>query len=121
MIDIDNFKMINDNEGHNSGDYVLHHVAEILADICDGCIISRWGGEEFIVLSNGEKRDSSIIEQVRNKIAQAPFEYDGKKIVVTITAGVSVYENGMTVDGWIKSADKKMYEGKRKTKNAVVF
>ena len=67
------------------------------------------------------KRDSSIIEQVRNKIAQAPFEYDGKKIVVTITAGASVYENGMTVDGWIKSADKKMYEGKRKTKNAVVF
>lgn len=120
MIDIDNFKRINDNDGHNSGDYVLHHLAELLTDVCEGCVVARWGGEEFIVLSENNK-SAEIIEEVRSRIASAPFEYDGKSIVVTITAGVSHYENDMSVDEWIKSADNKMYEGKRATKNVVIY
>ena len=60
MIDIDDFKKINDRYGHNAGDYVLVNVARILKNICRDCKVSRWGGEEFLILASSASGSMSL-------------------------------------------------------------
>lgn len=123
MADIDNFKGINDKYGHNAGDYVLKTVAKIMTDTLKDCVISRWGGEEFLVFSDGsaETKGLDLTEQLRKKIEEHNFTFEGNSIEVTITAGVAGFKKGLTVDEWIKEADDKLYYGKRNGKNRVVL
>ena len=59
IADIDSFKHINDTYGHNAGDYVLLHLSEIMKETCKNCVVSRWGGEEFLLLYTGKGDDAS--------------------------------------------------------------
>lgn len=121
MIDIDNFKKINDKYGHNCGDYVLVHLGEVLTEVCEGCNVSRWGGEEFLVMCEGNKVDMKIMENLRKHVAEEKFEYEGQNVPVTITIGVAGYQSNRTIDAWIQEADGKLYEGKNSGKNKVVY
>lgn len=120
ILDIDNFKKVNDTYGHNGGDSILHQVADIVQKTCEGCIVCRWGGEEFIILSTQKGNSIDILEKLRKNIADEQFPYDGIKIHITVTIGVNQYVSGLTTDKWISQADEKLYYGKKNGKNQVV-
>ena len=117
MIDIDNFKSINDRYGHSAGDEVLRRVAKAIEETCTCCVVSRWGGEEFLILTNGE---SSLIEKLRQTVEDLSIEFEDKVIKVTLTAGFEPKNKELTLDKWIVSADEKLYQGKNSGKNRVV-
>lgn len=119
--DIDNFKSINDTYGHNCGDYVLRTIGGVLA--CKGILCCRWGGEEFLFIDKirREKYDPcSFLEEVRSEIERLPLEYEGNKLMVTMTFGMSEYHDGDNIDSVIKDADDRLYSGKHSGKNRVV-
>ena len=122
MIDIDDFKKINDRYGHNAGDYVLVNVSRIMREVCSDWKISRWGGEEFLILSSG--KDSAgvipVIETLRKRVESEDFVFGEDHIKVTITVGVAGYDGGSSVDRWVKAADDNLYAGKNSGKNMVV-
>ena len=119
LLDIDDFKNVNDTYGHNCGDYILHRVAEIAQEACSGCIICRWGGEEFIILSSVND-STGLLESLRQRIADEEFSYDRTTLHITVTIGVASYDEEMTIDGWISKADERLYSGKSSGKNKVV-
>ena len=123
MSDIDNFKKINDQYGHNAGDYILVSIANILREACDDIIVSRWGGEEFLILVSGIDEDQVLagIEKLRKNIESEDFVFEDRHIKVTITSGVAARAKGQSIDNWINDADNKLYTGKNTGKNKVVF
>ena len=121
MVDIDDFKKINDRYGHNAGDYVLVNVARIMREVCSDSRVSRWGGEEFLILTYGTlEKDLPVIEKFRQKIESEDFVFGESHIKVTVTAGVSAYAAGTSVDKWVSTADDNLYKGKKSGKNKVV-
>ena len=119
MADIDDFKMINDRYGHNAGDYILVEVARVMRSSCGDCTISRWGGEEFLILGQGDDA-SSKMETLRKNVEENEFIFEGQKIDVTLTIGLSYEQSGRSVDKWVMEADERLYEGKKSGKNRVV-
>jgi diguanylate cyclase len=128
MIDIDNFKAINDTHGHPIGDRVLLCTALWLGKVVrKSDVIARYGGEEFVIILNDAK-----IQQVEGRLSQAladlassSFEYqaeDGQQRSVRYTASIGVTELSAsdTPADFLKRADEAMYEAKRKGKNRVV-
>lgn len=124
MADIDDFKTINDTYGHNAGDEVLKAVSGKMQEVCAGCSIARWGGEEFLILccSCGDEQGSyEMLERMRLAVAGKPVEFEGNSIPVTMTVGVSRRRSGESIDEWIQGIDTKLYEGKESGKNKVVM
>ncbi|WP_024856803.1 GGDEF domain-containing protein [Ruminococcus albus] len=121
ILDIDDFKKVNDTYGHNCGDYILKEVAYITKNTCKDCIVCRWGGEEFIILSTVRKDESEILESLRKKIGSEEFRFEGKVLHITVTIGAAHYEKSLTNDRWISKADEKLYHGKTNGKNQVVL
>ena len=120
MIDIDDFKSINDTYGHQAGDHVLTELSRIMREDCPACEIARWGGEEFLIVADGTTQNETMLESLRQSVANAPFTFDSTPIPVTITVGVTRYEPDMSLDQWIRAADSKLYQGKGSGKNRVV-
>ena len=123
LIDIDNFKFVNDDYGHLSGDTVLKKVADILKEtLRKDDIICRWGGEEILVLLNDTKLDDakSVAEKIRSNVESDQIELDEKILKITITAGVCSSDKSETICDMINSADKCLYKGKASGKNCVV-
>lgn len=121
MLDIDNFKLINDKYGHQIGDEVLIKLASILLavtrklDIC-----TRFGGEEFaIILPHTASNEAEIIaERIRKKIELKFLKNYG----LTVSLGVSTFpESGQTLKALIKGTDEALYESKANGKNRVTF
>ncbi len=124
LIDIDDFKKINDIYGHLVGDKVLQGIGEIMKRILrKSDIISRYGGEEFIVLlPNTPKSESlSIATRLKEEIAETVFETDNCVCSVTISGGItSCPDDFMDADRLLSAADKAMYEAKAMGKNRIV-
>lgn len=127
MLDIDDFKKINDTYGHNCGDYVLKSVANLISENSCGMTPCRWGGEEFILVgrmaerrAEGPGSASFVMEKLRRAVEKFDFRYEGREIKVTVTIGLSGYMKAQTVDEWINEADKKLYQGKQSGKNRLV-
>jgi diguanylate cyclase (GGDEF)-like protein len=124
LIDVDDFKKINDTHGHCAGDEVLRQLAKrLLIGYRDFDTIGRWGGEEFLVILDlqYEKDLLKVAERARSIIADKPIIFENKSLTITITTGVSWY-NGHTsvLTDLITDADKALYSGKHKGKNIVV-
>jgi diguanylate cyclase (GGDEF)-like protein len=120
MLDLDNFKSINDDFGHNVGDHVLKSVSDYMKEYFRSSdMIFRIGGEEFLVLLyNTDETDSLVIaEKVRADIEQLPLITDRP---VTVSVGVSSLKPGMNWKTWMKQCDKKMYLAKSGGRNQVV-
>jgi diguanylate cyclase (GGDEF)-like protein len=125
MIDIDNFKSINDTFGHRSGDIVLRGIADLLREsLRDIDIISRYGGEEFTIIcfekpntTDGLKR---IMEKIRKKIAAEKFNLGEQKIQITASLGGAMVPNSKIIspEQLVHFADKAMYSSKKNGKNA---
>jgi diguanylate cyclase (GGDEF)-like protein len=124
MFDVDHFKLINDQHGHLTGDYVLKELAKRLtARIRRDELLARYGGEEFAAVLPETARQGALEfgEQIRLLVAREPFEFEGDKLPVTISVGVAVAE-GPTLDAqaFVKAADENLYRAKRAGRNQVV-
>jgi diguanylate cyclase (GGDEF)-like protein len=127
IMDIDDFKKVNDTYGHNAGDYVLKTVATIIQNKCKNMVICRWGGEEFLISGEADGVDDDArrkicreLDNIRKSIGNHDLEFDGNKFRITLTMGVAFYGEGETVEDWIGCADKKLYSGKISGKNKLV-
>ena len=119
LLDIDNFKSVNDTYGHDVGDYVLQTIAKTLRThirITD--IIGRWGGEEFLIICNNTNLDNSKIlaENIRKIVENIKFDKVGNK---TISLGLSEFQKDDDVKSIFKRADDALYEAKTTGKNKV--
>lgn len=123
IFDIDDFKNINDTYGHVAGDFVLKRVAEIATESMSDSFVCRFGGEEFVVILRDDARASSFdkLEALRKSIEKESFEFNGAKIMITITIGGAKYSEGFTIENWFEKADEKMYFGKNSGKNKTVL
>ncbi|MEH6345271.1 MAG: diguanylate cyclase [Bermanella sp.] len=123
MMDIDYFKKVNDFYGHICGDKVLVSVANLLRKTVRGIdLVSRFGGEEFIVLipETDLKGVQLLAERMRLEVADTPIEHNGKSFHISISIGVAMIDsNNGDFEGMINQADIALYKAKDKGRNRV--
>jgi diguanylate cyclase (GGDEF)-like protein len=126
MLDIDNFKSINDTFGHRAGDKVLHGLAELLREnLREIDIISRYGGEEFTIIffekPNTIEGLKKMMEKIRGEIAAHQFDLGDRKIQITVSLGGALVPNPQIIapDQLVHFADRAMYHSKKNGKNRV--
>lgn len=120
MVDIDNFKAINDTYGHEAGDTVLVELARRLAGAVRSTdMVARWGGEEFVILLRDCTLDDAAprAEKIRRQIADVSFPGFG---TITVSIGAAQLVAGEDVTSWVARSDKALYQAKRAGRNTVV-
>ncbi|MBR6072231.1 MAG: GGDEF domain-containing protein [Acholeplasmatales bacterium] len=124
IFDIDDFKKINDTYGHIYGDYVIKEISNIAKNNSLNQFVARYGGEEFIIiikLNNDFNKAYEITEDIRKRIDEYKFELNNVVTHITVSLGISKYQDGLRNDEWIKSADDKLYIAKKNGKNQTVI
>jgi polar amino acid transport system substrate-binding protein len=119
MIDIDYFKKVNDDFGHQVGDTVLQEFSKVLqSNARNTDILGRWGGEEFLIISTETDLAGvlTLANKLQQKIASFPFSYGEQK---TASFGVSVYRENENIHEVIKRADNALYRAKKNGRNRV--
>ncbi len=122
MLDIDNFKRINDEYGHDVGDEVIKALAWIIKEnVRSSDIPARIGGEEFAILlpKTDERGAVMVAERIRHGFRNSSVKVDGKDIWTTLSIGVALYEEGDDMNSLLKKADEALYKAKRKGKDRV--
>lgn len=124
LIDIDNFKGINDQYGHLAGDRVLQRVAGLIAaNLRASDLACRWGGEEFLLLLKdcaGEQA-LALADKLRSIVADAATELESEAVRVTLSAGVALYLPPQSPEQLINGADQALYAAKRGGRNRAVL
>jgi diguanylate cyclase (GGDEF)-like protein len=123
LIDLDHFKDVNDNFGHETGDKVLINVAHMLRDILrDQDAVARWGGEELLILLPGTSISGAVAvaEKIRMRFVDHPFTIDDQQIRITASIGVCPMTRGMSTDECFRRADTALYQAKSKGRNQTV-
>jgi diguanylate cyclase (GGDEF) domain len=124
LIDGDNFKDINDNYGHNFGDYVLEELADCFEKYTRPTDhVFRYGGEEFLVLlpNTSLKKAESVMNRLREEVAKLPFYEDGISITQTVSVGIACLPYDQDPDEAIERADEALYKAKETGRNKVVL
>ena len=124
MCDIDFFKKVNDSYGHDVGDKVLAGVAQALVEnTSDDCLVSRWGGEEFLIIFPNMNGDEAkiMLDKIRARINMIEFDTGSKKFSITITYGLAEYGYDGSTENVVKEADDKLYIGKENGRDQIVF
>ncbi|HEX2927177.1 MAG TPA: diguanylate cyclase [Ruminiclostridium sp.] len=122
LMDINGFKGINDTYGHNCGDFVLREIARIMKENTRKTdVISRWGGDEFLLLlPNASSNEGQITaKKLKETIDAAIINYEGQVIRLTVTLGVTEFDPDLDIDANIKKADEALYQGKQLLKSTV--
>jgi len=126
MLDMDHFKSVNDEYGHDVGDLVLKELGRILNEnVRESDIVVRYGGEEFIILLIGVDDENSVLEianKIRTKVSQNEIAvYAGNTLRKTISIGFSMFpEDSTNFDVVLKNADIALYEAKEKGRDQVI-
>jgi diguanylate cyclase (GGDEF)-like protein/PAS domain S-box-containing protein len=124
MMDIDNFKKVNDTYGHDVGDLVLKNVAKtLISSYRQSDLVGRWGGEEFLAVLTGIDENSikKTTEKVRSLVENSVTKYSKGSINVTISAGVSLFNENDTLEKALKRVDDAMYKSKLGGRNRVTY
>jgi len=122
MMDIDNFKRINDTRGHAAGDMVLREIADLLGkSLSGGDVAMRWGGEEFVILRGSNNLGEAWIwaDEFRNRVAQTSFRIDETSFDVTVSLGVVSFPTAKMGHDMVDFADQAMYLAKSRGRDRV--
>ena len=120
LLDIDNFKRLNDELGHNVGDEALKALAEVVGKTLRPTdVVARYGGEEFVVLLPDTPVDEGvqILTRLQRSLSGGLFLHEKKQVLVTFSAGVTAYRDGERIEAALERADQALYEAKRTGKN----
>jgi diguanylate cyclase (GGDEF)-like protein len=123
LLDIDHFKSVNDRFGHDVGDAMIRHVADVCGDaVAETDILARFGGEEFVLLlpqTTGEEA-AARAEEMRRRLEASPLKLDRAEVRVTISVGVAEAGTDMqSIGDLMKRADEALYQAKRDGRNRV--
>lgn len=122
MIDIDDFKKVNDTHGHGVGDVALRHVARTINGLRRAVdVVGRLGGEEFCILfpEAGLEAGIAAAERARKGLAEAVLEHEGLSLRLTVSIGLAEYSADESLDRLLRRSDEALYEAKRTGKNRV--
>ncbi len=123
LLDIDNFKKLNDSMGHAAGDIALIHLVKVVKDLVRPTdTVARYGGEEFVVLmpDTDLKGAIQVMQRVQRELTKRFFMHNNEKMLITFSAGVTLYRAGEPRDEAIQRADQAMYHAKKTGKNRVI-
>ncbi len=123
IIDLDDFKILNDSFGHSAGDEVLRVFGRILQDnmrLEDSAF--RYGGEEFAIIANGDKSQNikNFVNRIREEFKNEKIAYNGHQMSITFSAGLASMRESFKKDDLINAADKALYRAKKMGKDCVM-
>ena len=122
LLDVDNFKQLNDTYGHQTGDDALQHLVRVVKrTMRPSDVLARYGGEEFLLLLPDTPQEEAIAVMVRlqRNLTAAFFLHDNERLLITFSAGVALRREGEPQTAVVERADKALYEAKRAGKNRV--
>jgi len=120
LLDVDNFKKLNDQMGHQTGDEALKFLARRVGELLrPGDVVARYGGEEFVVLLPETSVDDGqqILTRLQRTMSAEFFTHEDKKVFITFSAGVTLYRAEEPIEAALERADIALYEAKRTGKN----
>lgn len=120
LLDVDNFKKLNDELGHGAGDVALKSLAEVVSKALRPMdLVARYGGEEFVVLlpNTPVAEGEQILTRLQRSLSGGLFMHEQKQVFVTFSAGVTAYRPGERIEVALERADEALYEAKRTGKN----
>jgi len=123
LLDIDNFKQLNDNYGHDVGDDALKHLAEVVkSTVRPTDVVTRFGGEEFVILlpDTALEQASKSLKRLQRELTKAFFMANQAQLVITFSAGAALYRKGEAAADLLHRADQAMYLAKRTGKNKAM-
>ena len=124
FMDIDDFKKVNDQYGHDVGDQILKVVSQTMVEnIRREDLVSRWGGEEFLLVLHNTNLTGlkSIARKLRQLIRHSYIQRSGQKINVTVSVGATLAKKGDTVNSLMDRSDRLMYQSKQAGKDRVII
>lgn len=122
LIDIDDFKNINDSYGHQVGDFALVHMVAIIREtLRTNDLIGRYGGDEFVLLLPNARIEeaSAVLARLHAEIAAKPLAWGNRKLHVTFSAGIAERRKGQSVSVLMQRIDQALYESKRIGKDRI--
>jgi diguanylate cyclase len=123
LLDLDDFKRLNDNYGHVAGDHALIHLVRVIKETLRTMdVIGRFGGEEFMVILPDTPLEDAVqtVTRLQRELTKRIFMYNNEKLLITFSAGVALHQPGEDQSSLIKRADEALYKAKRAGKNRVV-
>ena len=124
MMDLDDFKIVNDTYGHPAGDMVLSEIGKILKKhVRRNDIACRYGGEEFAVILSNVSRDNIYVayERFREMVSKQPFEYEAKKFHITVSIGIAFSNDAELINDLLAHADQALYKAKETGRDKTVI
>jgi diguanylate cyclase len=120
LLDVDNFKKLNDTLGHQTGDEALKFLARRVGECLRPVdVVARYGGEEFVVMLPGTdvEEGQQVLTRLQRTLSAEFFTHEDKKVFITFSAGVTLYRQGEAIEATLDRADMALYEAKRTGKN----
>ena len=122
VFDLDHFKRVNDEWGHDAGDQALVHIGQVVqGQLRAYDLVARTGGEEFVLLlpHTDLAEAQRVVERIRQALVNDPFNYGGQPRVITISIGLALVTDAATMDQRLRQADEAMYQAKHEGRNRV--
>jgi diguanylate cyclase len=123
LIDIDNFKQVNDQFGHAIGDQALIHITELARVVMRASdIVGRWGGEEFVLIlpDTGLAPATQALARLQHSLRRHPLQIEGQSMALTFSGGLTHCAPGEDCDSMIRRADDALYAAKRAGKDRIM-